>query len=70
MGVMSLQNKKGTELTTKLCRLPRFEQHPCNQESLYLKALRQHAHQDAEYEALKASIIQGFPNTKTDLPIP
>ncbi len=70
---MSSQNKKGTAHTTQLCHLPRFEQHPCKilaKKAYTCKNFVNTPQQDAEYEALKAAILQGFPNTKTDLPMP
>ncbi len=39
-------------------------------ENLHLQELRQHVQQDSWYEALKATILQGFPSTKPALPIP
>ena len=39
-------------------------------ESLHLQELRQHAEKDQEYQALKETILQGFPNAKANLPIP
>ena len=36
-------------------------------ENLHLRELRQHTQQDSEYQALKETILRGFPSTKTDL---
>ena len=36
-------------------------------ENLHLRELRQHAQQDSDYQALKETILRGFPSTKTDL---
>ena len=38
-------------------------------ESLHLQELRQHAERDQEYQALKDTILQGFPNAKANLPM-
>ena len=43
-------------------------QHDPDHENLHLQELRQHAQRDTEYQALKETILRGFPSTKADLP--